>query len=54
MLAVTLSEAGRALRAEAEKVPPAIVARLGIDVAELESMHAALTTLIAAARRSGT
>ena len=51
VLAVTLTEAGRRLRAEAEKVPPAIVARLGIDVSELEAMHSALTTLIAAARR---
>src|SRR4051794_36076548 len=50
VLAVTLTDAGRALRAEAEKVPPAIVARLGMDVSELEGMHAALTTLIAAAR----
>jgi MarR family transcriptional regulator, organic hydroperoxide resistance regulator len=54
VLAVTLTEAGRRLRAEAEKVPPAIVARLGIDVSELEAMHSALTTLIAAARRSPT
>lgn len=52
VLAVTLTDAGRALRAEAEKVPPAIVARLGVDVSELETMHAALTTLIAAARRT--
>ena len=52
VLAVTLTDAGRALRAEAEKVPPAIVARLGVDVAELETMHAALTALIAAARRT--
>ena len=49
---LTLTDAGRALRAEAEKVPPAIVARLGVDVSELETMHAALTTLIAAARRT--
>ena len=52
VLAVTLTESGRALRAEAEKVPPAIVARLGIEISELEAMHAALTTLIAAARRT--
>jgi DNA-binding MarR family transcriptional regulator len=52
VLAVTLTESGRALRAEAEKVPPAIVARLGIEVSELEAMHAALTTVIAAARRA--
>jgi len=50
VLAVSLTAAGRQLRAEAEKVPPAIVARLGMKVADLETMHAALTTLIAAAR----
>jgi len=50
VLAVSLTGAGRQLRAEAEKVPPAIVARLGMEVADLETMHAALTTLIAAAR----
>lgn len=48
-LAVTLTDKGRALRAEAEKIPPAIVARLGMPIAELESLHAALTRVIAAA-----
>ena len=47
-LAVTLTDAGRALRAEAEKIPPAIVARLGMPIEELESLHAALTRVIAA------
>ena len=47
-LAVTLTDAGRALRAEAEKIPPAIVARLGMPIQELESLHAALTRVIAA------
>src|SRR5690242_12623502 len=50
VLAVRLTEAGRRLRAEAEKVPPAIVARLGMEVTDLESLRAALTALIAAAR----
>lgn len=49
-LAVELTAKGRALRAEAEKVPPAIVARLGIEIAELEDLHGALTRVIAAAR----
>ena len=49
-LAVTLTDEGRRLRAEAEKVPPAVVARLGMEIAELESLHGALTRLIAAAR----
>jgi MarR family transcriptional regulator, organic hydroperoxide resistance regulator len=48
-LAVTLTERGRALRAEAEKIPPAIVARLGMPIEELESLHATLTRVIAAA-----
>lgn len=49
-LAVTLTPAGRALRAEAEKIPPAIVARLGMDLAELKDLHGALTRIIAAAQ----
>jgi MarR family transcriptional regulator, organic hydroperoxide resistance regulator len=49
-LAVGLTEQGRALRAEAEKIPPAIVARLGLPIADLESLHAALTRVISAAR----
>ncbi|MCY1142015.1 MarR family transcriptional regulator [Actinoplanes sp. Pm04-4] len=47
-LAVTLTDRGRALRAEAEKIPPAIVARLGMPIEELESLHGALTRVIAA------
>jgi DNA-binding MarR family transcriptional regulator len=47
---VGLTEAGRALRARAELIPPTIVARLGIDIGELQALHAALTKLIAAAR----
>ncbi len=48
-LAVTLTDRGRALRAEAEKIPPAIVARLGMPIEELEALHGALTRVIAAA-----
>jgi hypothetical protein len=47
VLAVTLTDAGRGLRDEAEKVPAAIVARLGMDVVALESPHGAPTRLIA-------
>ncbi|MFG1993566.1 MarR family winged helix-turn-helix transcriptional regulator [Actinoplanes sp. NPDC048988] len=47
-LAVDLTERGRELRAEAEKIPPAIIARLGMPISELESLHAALTRVIAA------
>jgi DNA-binding MarR family transcriptional regulator len=49
-LAVTLTPSGHALRAEALKIPPAVVARLGLPIEELQSLHAALTRVIAAAR----
>ncbi|NRQ36270.1 MarR family transcriptional regulator [Nonomuraea sp. NN258] len=49
-LSVTLTPAGRALRAEAEKIPPAIVARLGMSLDELQDLHRSLTRVIAAAR----
>ena len=51
-LAVTLTAAGEALRAQAEQIPAAIVERLGLPVAELRQLHAALTTVIAAANRA--
>ncbi|WP_240746586.1 MarR family winged helix-turn-helix transcriptional regulator [Cryptosporangium phraense] len=50
MLAVTLTEAGLALRDEALKIPPAVVSRLGLEISELEQLHASLTRVIAAAR----
>jgi MarR family transcriptional regulator, organic hydroperoxide resistance regulator len=50
---IGLTPKGRALRQEAEKIPPAIVAQLGMEISELESLHAALTKVIAAARRAG-
>lgn len=49
-LAVTLTDEGRALRAEAEKIPPTIVDRLGMELRELQDLHQALTRLITAAR----
>jgi DNA-binding MarR family transcriptional regulator len=49
LLAVTLTGKGRALRAEAEKIPPTIVDRLGIELTELQHLHEALTRLIGAA-----
>jgi MarR family transcriptional regulator, organic hydroperoxide resistance regulator len=52
VLAVTLTDAGRRLRAEAEQVPPAIISRLGLPIAELEDLHGALTRVIAAARKA--
>nr|WP_308470230.1 MarR family transcriptional regulator [Kineococcus rubinsiae] len=49
-LAVTLTDAGRALRTRAEAVPAQVVARLGMDVADLEAVRDGLTAVIAAAR----
>lgn len=48
-LAISLTPAGAALRERALDVPPAIVARLGMPISELEDMHRMLTKLIAAA-----
>jgi len=50
-LAVRLTPAGVALRAEAEKVPAQIVERLGVDIDELERVRDSLTNLISAATR---
>ena len=47
---INLTARGRVLRKEALKIPPAIVARLGISIPELESLHVSLTKFIAAAR----
>ncbi|MFI6264443.1 MarR family winged helix-turn-helix transcriptional regulator [Micromonospora sp. NPDC051006] len=52
-LAVTLTASGKALRAEAERIPPAIVSRLGLPLDDLRQLHAALTDVIAAANRAG-
>jgi MarR family transcriptional regulator, organic hydroperoxide resistance regulator len=51
-LAVTLTPAGWALRAEALKVPPQIVAKLGMDLGELERLRDGLTQVIDAAVRA--
>lgn len=51
-LAVRLTPAGTALRDEAERIPPAIVDRLDMEVPELRELHASLTEVIAAARRA--
>ena len=48
-LAISLTEAGASLRERALLVPPAIVARLGMPISELEEAHRMLTRLIAAA-----
>src|SRR5580692_10046767 len=52
-LRVDLTEKGRALRQQALNVPPAVVAKLGMSLGDLEELHRGLTTLNDAARRAG-
>lgn len=52
-LEVTLTEAGRGLRAEAEKIPPRIVEQLGLPVSELTGLRESLHAIIGAAVRAG-
>lgn len=51
-LAVTLTAKGRALRTQAERIPPAIVERLGMPIEDLRKLHATLTEVIEAARQA--
>jgi DNA-binding MarR family transcriptional regulator len=53
LVLVDLTDSGRRLREDALRVPPTVVAKLGMELSELESLHGALTKLIAAARASG-
>ncbi|MEW2482393.1 MarR family transcriptional regulator [Mycobacterium sp. NPDC049093] len=46
---VELTEAGIALRERALAIPPAVVERLGVDIAELEELHRVLTRINVAA-----
>jgi DNA-binding MarR family transcriptional regulator len=48
-LAVSLTRKGAAARKRAERIPPAIIERLGMELTELEAMRDGLTRLIAAA-----
>jgi MarR family transcriptional regulator, organic hydroperoxide resistance regulator len=50
---VTLTERGIALRKRALDIPPAVVARLGVELAELENLHRVLTRINAAALAAG-
>ena len=52
-LEVSLTETGRGLRAEAEKIPPRIVEQLGLPVSELTSLRESLHAIIGAAVRAG-
>jgi MarR family transcriptional regulator, organic hydroperoxide resistance regulator len=51
-LALSLTPAGRRLRAEAERIPAGIVERLGMPVEELLSLHGALGKVIAASQQA--
>ena len=44
-LNVELTDAGVALRAEAEKIPPAVIDKLGVSLTELEELHKIRTRL---------
>src|SRR3954452_13759996 len=50
---VELTPNGRDLRRQALKVPPAVVERLGVELAELEDLHAVLTRINVAALAAG-
>jgi len=47
-LAVDLTDKGRELRKEAEKIPYRVVEALGMELSELEELHAALSRVLAA------
>jgi MarR family transcriptional regulator, organic hydroperoxide resistance regulator len=51
-LSLALTDKGRALRAEAEKIPAGIVARLGMPIEELMALQSTLTRVIAASQRA--
>ncbi|MFE9574829.1 MarR family winged helix-turn-helix transcriptional regulator [Nocardia sp. NPDC006044] len=53
-LVVDLTEAGVAMRKQAERIPPAVVERLGVTLADLEELREVLTRVNEAARRSMT
>lgn len=50
---VELTAAGAALRTRAVDIPPAVVARLGVDLTELEELRRVLTRVNAAALAAG-
>jgi DNA-binding MarR family transcriptional regulator len=51
---ITLTPKGVALRSRALKIPPAVVERLGVELSELEHLHAVLTRINTAALAAGT
>jgi hypothetical protein len=49
---VGLTVEGRRLRRKAERVPPAVVERLGVELSELEDLRESLNRINDAARRA--
>ncbi|WP_459546104.1 MarR family winged helix-turn-helix transcriptional regulator [Nocardia sp. X0981] len=52
-LVVDLTGAGRRLRQQAERIPAAVVERLGVGLADLEALREILIRVNTAARRAG-
>lgn len=50
VLAVELTGKGRELRTEAEKIPYRVVEELGMELSELEALHAALSRVLDATK----
>ena len=50
---IELTDDGRALRDRALAIPPAVVSRLGVDLAELDELRRVLTRINAAALAAG-
>jgi DNA-binding MarR family transcriptional regulator len=50
---IELTDDGRALRDRARAIPPDVVARLGVEMAELEELRRALTHINSAALAAG-
>ena len=53
-LSLRLTAEGAALREQAERVPVAVIERLGLTIDELEGIRDAVTTLLHASRRGAT
>lgn len=49
VLEITATDAGIALRAQAETIPPRVIERLGMSIDELDGLRASLQRVIAAA-----
>ena len=52
-LRIDLTPRGRELREDALRIPPSIVARLGMSLGDLEDLHKGLMAINEAARRAG-